>query len=235
MASEIQKELQVPVPTHFKFTFRGVFLNTPETWVFGVHFNRNVGSGPDAGLGDVSDSGVTTALQGLFSGLNGPSIHNAVQAMDWRCYVIGTDGRAEGNIKVVDVSALNIKGVGTTKQPPQLATAVTTVADNRGPAKLGRFYLPGLVPVMGTDLRMSVTDAQFIAQKANNFLKGISGAIDLPGTIASSAGINVSTGGGAAGTRQDIDHCEVGRVVDTLRSRRRSMVEDRQTGGQIDW
>jgi hypothetical protein len=34
---------------------------------------------------------------------------------------------------------------------------------------------------------------------------------------------------------QGVDHIEVGRVYDTIRSRRRSLLEERFVGAQIDW
>ena len=54
-------------------------------------------------------------------------------------------------------------------------------------------------------------------------------------TIQSSTGLNVSTRGGPDGTKQVIDHVEVGRVLDTLRTRRRALLEDRQIDAHIDW
>lgn len=225
----------MPVPTHFKFTFRGVFLNTPETWSFGVKFERTVGAGGDATVEDVNEGTVTDAISGLINGFNGPTMMNNVRVQDWRCYVIGTDGRAEGDIKVVDVYDANIHGLGSTRQPSQLAVAVTTVGDDRGPGRLGRFYLPGLVLEMGADLRMGVPDAAMIATNVTAFLKKISDAIDLPGVTFSSGAVNISTRGSTAGTKQQVDHVEVGRVVDTLRSRRRALEEERVVGGQIDW
>jgi hypothetical protein len=97
---------------------------------------------------------------------------------------------------------------------------------------LGRFYLPTNL-ALETDRRLSVTTAENAAVVIGTFLKGISGAIDLPGTVLSSSAVNVSSVG--AGLLQRVDHIEVGRVLDTLRSRRRSMLEERVVGGQIDW
>lgn len=223
------------VPTHFKFTFRGKFLNTSEIWSFGVHFNRNVLAGPDAGLADVNESAVTAAITQLIAGSGFGVFNTYTQVTDWRAYQIGTDGRMEGNPLVVDIEASNIKGAGGNRFPPQIALVVTTVADNRGPARFGRFYLPGPAATLETDFRLSVENTTAYAEKATEFLKDLSGAIDVPGTIQSSAGINVSTRGSVDGTKQEIDHVEVGRVYDTLRTRRNALVEERVIHGQIDW
>jgi hypothetical protein len=220
------------VPTHFKFTFRGKFQSTPEIWSFGVKFARDVEEGPDAGLGDIDQGAVTTALTDYFN-FSGAGVSGFVLATDWRAYVIGTDGRMEGDPLVVDVSDAGIQGHGTNRYPPQVALAITTVAPNRGPARFGRWYLPGPTQGMGTDLRLTVTDAQAYGEAAAAFLKDISDAIDLPGTVSSSAGVHASSGGG--GTLQAIDHVEVGRVFDTTRTRRNAMLEDREVRAHIDW
>jgi len=220
------------VPTHFKFTFRGVFQNTPEIWSFGVKGQRNQETGPDAELDDIDQGAVTTALTDFFN-FSGAGISGFVLATDWRAYRIGENGKMVGDPLVVDLSDEGIQGHGTNRYPPQVALAVTTVAPNRGPARFGRFYVPGPTQGLGTDLRLTVTDAQAYGEAATTFLKDISNAIDLPDDIGSAAMVHASSGGG--GTRQAIDHVEVGRVLDTIRTRRNSMEEDREVLGHIDW
>jgi len=225
--------IPLPVPTHFRFVVRGMFVNTPEEWSFGTHFTRAETAGPDAGLDDVSESGVTAAVDAFIGTSN---FQSSVKATDWRMYVIGTDGKMEGNGPLLhDYTGSGPVGGGSLKYPPQVSVAITCVADNRGPAKLGRFYLPGPGKALGTDLRMSAADAGFLGSDVTTFLKAVSDSIDMPFTT-SAKGVNVSSRGGAgAGTIQEIDHLEVGRVFDTIRSRRRSLDEDRQVVAQIDW
>lgn len=223
----------MPVPTHFKFVFRGVFDNTEETWSFGMHFTRTVEAGPDAGVGAIDTSGVTTAL-GTFFNTAAAGIPTWCTATDWRAYEIGTDGRMENEPLLVDLTTDDIDGAASgSRLPPQCALAVTTVADNRGPGRYGRFYLPTALIIELSDLRVSIANATGVATAVTAFLKGISDSIDLPGTLGSAGGLNISKSG--AGFKQDIDHVEVGRVIDTLRSRRRALLEERVVGGQIDW
>ena len=223
----------MPVPTHFKIVFRGIFENTEETWSFGTHFSRTVEAGPDAGVGAINTGAVTTALDTFF-GTAGAFIPSWVRASDWRAYEIGTDGLMENEPLMVDVMPDDIQGVASgSRNPPQIALAVTTVGDNRGPGRFGRFYLPTAAIVELADFRVSIVNATSVATAATAFLKGISDAIDLPGTIGSSSALNISKSG--AGFKQQVDHVEVGRVLDTLRSRRRALLEERVVGGQIDW
>jgi len=223
----------VPIPTHFRFTVRGVFKNTPEQWSFGFHMSRSSETFPDAGLDDIDEGGVTAALTAFIqSGV----FDSSVRVVDWRAYVIGTDNKMEGNGPLLhEVTPADIDGTASVRYPSQIAAVVTLVADNRGPARFGRFYLPGPAYQLESDRRISTTNADTIATSATTFLKAVSDSIDAPFT-ESVKGVNVSLrGGGGAGTLQQIDHVEVGRVYDTLRTRRNQLLEERQVGGQIDW
>jgi hypothetical protein len=223
----------VAVPTHFRFTVRGVFVGTPETWSFGMHFSRDNPAGSDAQINNIDVDQVTGAIYTFFGAIDSKIPQNC-EVSDWRMYVIGTNNRLEGNPLVEDVSASHIKGQGTVAYPPQIAIKVTTVGANRGPGKFGGFYLPTMMPVVSTDLRVTAQNATNLAESCSTFMKSVSNQIDLEGPLQSSAGLNISQSG-PAGARQEIDHIEVGRVLDTLRNRRKSMVEDRVSTGHIDW
>lgn len=222
----------MPVPTHFRFTLRGQFTNTPEEWSFGLKFSRDNPAGQDAGLGDVDEGAVTAAVQTWMSGANN-YVPDVCRAIDWRMYVIGTDNRMEGNplIHLFPPSPA-VTGAVANKYPPQICCAVTTVGANRGPGRFGRFYVPTAC-VLDNDMRISANNANNIATGAAQLLKDISNAIDLELT-QSSEGLNISQSG-AEGARQTIDHVEVGRALDTLRNRRKSLDDTRVVGAHIDW
>lgn len=225
----------VAVPTHFKFVFRGVFRSSPETWSFSCRMSRDNTIGVDALLTDISVAGVDAAVFGL---MQSTLIRDTVEMVDWRAYIIGADGLMEGNGPLLrEYAPAELKGTATGVQfPPQVALVVTTVGPNRGPARFGRFYLPGPSKALQADSRLSIADAAAYVTVTTNFLKAVSDSIDLEGT-QSSEGLNISPGpaGSAEGTRQAIDHVEVGRVYDTLRNRRKSLLEEREVSGHIDW
>lgn len=222
----------MPVPTHFKINFRGIFTSTPEEWSFGLHFDRDVADQPDAELSDINAGGVTSAITDLLATAGG-MFSDACLCTEWRAYVIGTNGRMEGNPMIEVLTPPGVGGTATKKYPPQIALAVTLVADNRGPARFGRFFLPGVNLPMDNDHRLTVSNATNVAEAVTTFLKDISDAIDLPLTVSSSTALNISSLQG--GVKQAVDHVEVGRVYDTLRSRRRQLLEERHVHGQIDW
>jgi hypothetical protein len=216
---------------HFRFTVRGEFTGTPEEWSFGFHFGSNVDLGPDASVDDIHADQVTTALTSFIPGGDLGMPTNA-KVNDWRAYKIKADGNMEGEPLQVDLSGTGLTGGVSPKYPPQIACVVTTVAATRGPARFGRFYLPTGLP-LGTDRRVSVVDVTAVATAATAMMKAISDAIDFPLSLDGASGINVSELGG--GVNKEIDHLEVGRVLDTLRNRRKSMVEERHIHGHIDW
>lgn len=223
------------VPTHFRFTVRGIFVGTEETWSNVFHFSRENTGELDAGLDDVNKDNVSDAVAAFYgSGFVSPSI----EVSDWRMYVIGTNNKMEGNAPMMReyVTSELRGGAGTTPFPAQIALCISTVAVNRGAAQFGRFYLPGPTRPIGSDFRISAGDASTYAGLAVTFLKDVSDAIDLM-ILTQSAGIHVSPGppGSSTGTSQEIDHVRVGRVYDTIQSRRRSLEEDYQLTGHIDW
>lgn len=221
------------VPTHFKFVFRGIFENTEEEWSFSVKYRRDVQNFPDATVEDIDDAAVTAALTALMGASGVGAFSSSILATEWRAYAQGTDNRAEGDIKKV-ILGTPARGGTPNKYPSQISLCVTTVADDRGPGRLGRFYLPAPTGAL-TDFRLTTTIATNYAVVTTAFLKAVSDAIDLPNTTDSAPAVNISGLPVLTGTKQDIDHVEVGLVLDTIQTRRRQLVEERYEHTQIDW
>lgn len=222
------------VPTHFKFTFRGHFEGSPEFWSFGCHFERAATGNPDAELSDINESTVTTAIATFMGSV---SMGTVTRLDDWRAYVIGTNGRMEGNaplLHLVDPGS-PISGTGGQNFPTQVALVASKVAEDRGPAQFGRMYLPCLGLNMSTGGVLSEATALTVAQATSAFLKGISDAIDMPGALDSSACVNVSDRPVGTGTLQTVKRIRVGRALDTMKSRRTNLDEDYQVDTDIDW
>lgn len=227
----------MPVPTHFKFTVRGIFRSTPETWSTSCHFGRKVDLGPDAALSDIDDGAVTSAVAAYFGSAY---FSNAIEVQDWRFYDIGTDGRMEGNAPLMHTfapGALRGGNSGTNLFPTQISLVATLVATDKGPAKFGRMYLPVPYQALQTDFRYSDAQAETYRAELETFLVAVNHAIDLPGTPSPARAVNVSRGpaGSSTGTIQHVDHLEMGRVLDTVRNRRKSLLEERHVGAEISW
>jgi len=229
-------EVSVPVPQHFRFVFRGVLKGTEEIWSTSCHMQSTHELGTDAHQDDISVDDVDTAVRNFF----GSSFFaNTLVMGDWRAYEIGTNGKLKGNAPLLrEYGPTELAGGGGAPfYPPQVAVVASTVAVNRGPAQFGRMYLPCPKAGIGADMRVTQADANDLVTMTTQFLKDISNAIDLPGTILSAAGVHVSEGppGSSTGTLQPIDHVRVGRVYDTVRSRRNKLDEAYAVGGHIDW
>lgn len=221
------------VPIHFRFSVRGVFGDTPEGWNYGFKLVRQVSGHPDADFENIDEAAVSAAL----STFHALSFFTMVSKLtEWRAYMIGTDGKMEGNGPLLHEYDTPVAGGSSGSfMPPQVALAVTTVALDRGPAKLGRFYLPGVRLVPAADMRISEAEAETICDASQAMLQAVAASIDMPGTTSNGTACNVSGLGGAGGTIQHVEHLEVGRVYDTIRSRRRSLLEERFVGETIDW
>jgi len=112
--------------------------------------------------------------------------------------------------------------------PNQVALAVTMLAAiTRGPAHIGRFYLPIPAFGIGTDGRITAAQADGVAASAKTFLEALSDvpAVDVGGSPEVSL---MSRKAGAAATH-NVASIKVGRVPDTIRSRRRSLGESYST------
>lgn len=140
---------------------------------------------------------------------------------------IGRDGRyvSQGDT-VWHEFATPVAGIGTTNHPAQCSLAVTLRTDAaRGRASSGRFYIPYIGATLQADGRLAVAAATDVANAATTMLEALETA--LPGWAVSVMS-NIGEG-----TRRRVSHVEVGRVVDTIRSRRTSLEEDRQAGPDL--
>jgi hypothetical protein len=136
---------------------------------------------------------------------------------------IGTDGRYTEDTTVLQDVVPPIAGTGSINPAPQLATAVTLVtALTRGRASKGRYYLPlpGFSPA--ADGRLSAPNAENIASSSWAFIQALNAGV--PGF---DVGVTSNIG---AGAQHPVTSVRVGRVLDTMRSRREGFDE-----GYMPW
>jgi len=140
---------------------------------------------------------------------------------------IGTDGRYMDNETVFKDLASPVAGGIAGPQPAQLACAVTFEGINpRARAGRGRMYLPavGAYASLGSDGRVTAASALAIANGVKSLLTDITASY-VALSISARPGITSKVG---AGADQFIRRVSVGRVPDTIRSRRSKLIEDRQ-------
>lgn len=131
---------------------------------------------------------------------------------------IGPNGRYVDQTETVYADVPPIQGGGFVHHPPQIALAVTLDTDaRRGLASKGRFYLPA--PSLNIDFAglISVADAERVRAGAVGMIERLQDA--MPGHQAA-----VLSDVREGAVRQ-VRAVRVGRVLDTMRSRRKSIAE----------
>lgn len=208
----------MPFVPHRRLTFRGVFgtlANPYEEWTFRLNDVGIAGASDDlAAIAQVASQRFSeTAAQtgGIRSIIRTHAVLTEVKCAD-----IGADGKYTRD---PGLAFVNIAGqsTGGAVQAPQVALAVSLVTARRGPSGRGRFYLPApafaVVPETG---RISIPDADEASAKAAAFVKDLG---NIPGmgkmAVTSSKGFS-----------SVVTAVRVGRVMDTIRSRRTSIAED---------
>ena len=142
---------------------------------------------------------------------------------------IGTDGKYVDDVTQEYVLSPYSGGSDPVYPAAQLAAVVTLgTAAERGRASKGRFYVPpvGYFGALGTDGRLTPTQAFNLATGAKNLIDDINDAIIAVRGPSEPIRVGVASNIGT-GTFREVTKVGVGRVPDTMRSRRDSLIEDR--------
>lgn len=188
-----------------------------ETWAF----NLSVAST------DVPTQAVVDAVGPAFQTFHTSTgfISSQCKLVGVKAALIGADGLYGANEAVEWVAGTvgGIAGAASTANPlPQAALAVTLEgARPRGAAGRGRFYVPAPGQVIGADGRLSQAQANTAASYALTLVNAVNAA--MPGDVSI---VGPATATGRAPARQRVVAVRVGRIIDTIRSRRSSMPED---------
>lgn len=131
---------------------------------------------------------------------------------------IGTNGKYEADPFISEFAPVSGAAIGT-DHPFQVSCCVSLVTARRGPTGKGRIYLPLPILAVGGDGTVGQGTMDTVGLAVAAFVKNINNVpgIDRPGTqvvVASSKGYNSPVIG-----------VRVGRVLDTIRSRRSQLDE----------
>lgn len=140
---------------------------------------------------------------------------------------IGPNGRyVSQSDTVMHEFETGIEGGAPATLPAQCALAITLRTDiKRGRAHSGRFFIPRIGGPVGSDGFVPTPQVTALVEASTLLLNSINAAV--PGyKVAVMSDIGT-------GARRFVRNVEVGRVVDTIRSRRTSLDEARVAGAEL--
>lgn len=206
-------------PAHCRVVFEGVTGSVTgplEHWSFGINFPHDVLPADGTQL---VDDGVAAALKEVYSTNIAPIMMTDRILTLVKVSRVGADGhvekRADGSYIQGEWQGTSY-GAGTTVGLPlQTALVVSLETARAGATGRGRFFLP--FPAKAIDQwnkRLSPEDAADVAARAKAFLNGLAQVTTYGPVVASSKGYLTPVTG-----------VRVGRVPDTMRSRREDLPE----------
>lgn len=203
---------------------RLTFGGTLGTGASGVErWSNSLAIGAVGSQGDIIPLPSTTELDGIVAALS--SWHAAAATMTSnqakldtvKVASIGADGHYNGDAVVRAVAPVS-GGQAGFFHAPQVARVVTLHSGQRGKSKRGRIFLPMPTAALGNDLLVPAGDADGVATRTAQMIGEINTALTTAGhrvVIHSKTVIGNSAVTGVT----------CGRVLDTVRSRRRSLKE----------
>lgn len=187
-----------------------------ETFSFGLSIIPNFTSIDDPDPADYIDD-VATAVGTYF---NTVGVDNSASLTLLKLNMIGPNGRYVSDDETVQYEYdPPVTGNGSGNPAPQVALAISLMTDRaRGRAHMGRFYLPVPSAPLAEDGRITVALATLFATGTTTLLDNINAAMPTNWDV----GVASDVGTGAF---EPVRRVRVGRVLDTIRSRRRSLDE----------
>lgn len=206
-------------PAHSRVVFEGVTgtVAAPvERWAFGINFPAD--AIPTDGTALVDDA-VASELAGAYDTHIASQMGSDVILTKVKCSHVGANGhvalRADGSYVQGEWEGSKVGDLPPLAMPLQTALVVSLTTNRAGPTGKGRFFLPW--PGYGISVstkRLESVDAAFLAGQAKSFLNALAGITTFPPQVVSSKGYMTPVTG-----------IRVGRVPDTMRSRREDAPE----------
>jgi len=194
-----------------------------EGFSYGMSFINDNGTGTPP---STVPAGVVSALA-TFHARSG-FLSSAAKMNLVKLNLIGTDGKYVSQSDTVYYEWTSpIAGGFGSHPPPQIALAVSLrTGARRGLASRGRFYLPAPgMTVDATTGQLSQANVETVVSHVNALITGLETA--LPGW---DLGVVSNVRDGA---QRAVEHVEVGRTLDTIRSRRASLPERYAVGAVL--
>lgn len=212
----------MPYPSdHLLLSFGGPLMTTEE-WSCGIRFST--GFGPQNQEDEETALTAAAAVLNTWfiggpSGIGSPLISQNARLAWVKLNRIGVDGRyVREQTNLFEFETPSAGGVGTNAHPPNVALAVTFMTNvNRGLANRGRIYLPAPAIAVGSTGLIAAADADRVNAGMATLLTDLNTDVGLGAAIVASKE--------RSGASRLITGTRVGRVLDTMRSRRAQLDE----------
>jgi hypothetical protein len=219
---------------HYLLAFGGTLYGS-EIWSCGLRLARPV----EAGTPDFSEEKIDDMLNDLRSFMNSAVFNTQTVLTYVKLNRIGEDGRYLDKSKTTarylsgtSGDLATARGTSSTFVPPQLTLAVTLYTDkDRGPGSKGRIFLPAPVVcgAVAPDGRLAAGDVSPVSSIGLQVGSLLDNLNNDPGfDPADAPRVVVATPGGIGmpnGDNVPVTGVGIGRVVDTMRSRRNALLE----------
>jgi hypothetical protein len=207
----------VPFANHYRLSMSGVLTTSGsayEIFSYGVNIN-------DSGVVDINTTEIFNDMVAdavAFHGRAGTRISQNCVLTQVKLAPIGPLGlyRGEPRIAVVSQPGGTLSGLF---YPPQVALAVSLMTARRGPTGKGRFFLPATTVNLDPASTIPIADAEAVRGSVQTFLNALN---NLPGFDNTGSRVVVAS---SKGYNTDVNGVRVGRVLDTIRSRRNQILE----------
>lgn len=212
----------MPYLPHLRATFKGEFKDFASAEPY-ERWNTSLAFKYGGSMATASLQGLADDLRADFSKMVGALLStwtSNTYFTEVRLDSIGVDGKITRDA----VFSLVDNGGSTTQYtpvlPPSCAVVATLDTKIRGRSRFGRMYLPILGTRCTAEGVISTSDQQ---QILNGFKTFVQDASNAPGVDDGFAAVVASGIGG--GSLNEVQEVRIGRAVDTMRSRRRSLDE----------
>jgi hypothetical protein len=204
----------VPGATHIRVRANGTLgpLSNPyEIFSYGFCLKSNAGSG-------VADADAIAAKVAAYHSDSRTLISTRAHLTEVAVSEVGPSGAQNGQTARVVVDVVGGSNGGTV--PPQIAYRVSLSDGLRGRSHRGGWYVPlPAASLSADDPRMSANDAAGAAASAKDLIAALNSGPNAQQLIIASQVLGALV----------VTQVRVGRALDTIRSRRNTMVEDYQT------
>lgn len=214
----------MPQRAHYRVSAIGTLGpegNPVEEFSYGLSVARQEGEGGAGGTLDLNDDQALDIATSLIdyhrAGVMG--IHPSAILRQVRIASILPSGKYARDPWVVPTGV--VRGGGPEGNTlPQAALVVSLETARYGPTGKGRFFLPMPTFALEPDYQISPADAQGVRDRTVQLINEIN---DEPGFDVLGLGVCIAS---SKGYNTRVTGVRVGRVIDTLRTRRRSLLED---------